>query len=127
MAQAKCAKCGASFEQIRNGRRKYCDDHASRSRNPNNKPTPPAVISTVATAATQGRRALLEALRATIAQQIDNGVPARDLASLSKRLVDISEELDALTAQEEGDDIAEATNTPDEEWTPSGGAQARPA
>jgi len=67
-------------------------------------------------AAKQGRRELLEALRDNIAGQIDAGVPARDLASLSRRLLDISAELDGVIAAEEGDGIAEAAATPDEAW-----------
>lgn len=67
-------------------------------------------------AAKQGRRELLEALRDNIASQIDAGVPARDLASLSRRLLDISAELDGVIAAEEGDGIAEAAATPDEAW-----------
>ena len=67
-------------------------------------------------AAKQGRRELLEALRDNIADQIDAGVPARDLASLSRRLLDISAELDGVIAAEEGDGIAEAAATPDEAW-----------
>lgn len=67
-------------------------------------------------AAAAGRRELLEALRDNIAQQIDKGVPPRDLASLSRRLLDISAELDGVVAAEEGDGIAEAAATPDEDW-----------
>lgn len=79
------------------------------------------------TAAQTGRAELLTALRDQIAQQIQDGVPARDMASLSKRLVDISVELEALTTQKEGDDIAEAAATPNEAWTFAGGATADPA
>lgn len=67
-------------------------------------------------AAGQSRRALLVALRDRIAADIDDGVPARDLASLSKRLLDISAELDAVSAAEDGDAISEAAETPDEAW-----------
>ncbi len=67
-------------------------------------------------AAKQGRRDLLEALRDTISRQIDDGVSARDLASLSIRLLDISEELDGVIAAEDGDRIAEASNLPDANW-----------
>lgn len=67
-------------------------------------------------AAKQGRRELLEALRDNIANQIDAGVSPRDLASLSRRLLDISAELDGVIAAEEGDGIAEAAATPDEAW-----------
>lgn len=75
-------------------------------------------------AAQTGRKELLEALRYQIAKQIQDGVAARDLASLSKRLVDISVELEELAAQEEDDDIDEAVRTPDEAWSPTGGAPA---
>lgn len=70
----------------------------------------------VADAARHGRRALLEALRDQIANAIDDGVPARDLASLSRRLLEIERDLAALVADEEGDDIAEAAATPDAPW-----------
>ena len=70
----------------------------------------------VSSAAAVGRRELLTALRDRIAADIDAGVPARDLASLSKRLLDISEELDQVSQSEDGDDISEAAETPDEPW-----------
>lgn len=69
---------------------------------------------TVKAAAAVSRRELLRALRDRIAADIDDGVPARDLASLSKRLLDISKELDDLATAEDGDDISEAAATPDE-------------
>ena len=70
----------------------------------------------VGSAAGEGRRALLTALRDRIAADIDAGVPARDLASLSKRLLDISAELDQVSTAEDGDDISRAADTPDEPW-----------
>ena len=72
---------------------------------------------TVKSAAGKSRRELLTALRDKIAADIDSGVPARDLASLSKRLLDISKELDDLSAAQDGDDISEAAATPDEQWS----------
>lgn len=74
----------------------------------------------VGTAAAGSRRELLEALRDHIAADIDAGVPARDLASLSRRLLDISAELDSL--DEVHDDISQAAAVPDEVWVaePSG-------
>lgn len=67
--------------------------------------------------AAEGSRAdLLRALRDRIAADIDAGVPARDLASLSKRLLDISKELDDLEGASD-DDIGAAATTPDEAWT----------
>ena len=70
----------------------------------------------VTAAAQQGRRALLEALRDSIATSIDDGVPARELASLSRRLMEITKELDEVVAEEEGDDIGEAASIPDDPW-----------
>lgn len=74
----------------------------------------------VGTAAAGSRRELLEALRDRIAADIDEGVPARDLASLSRRLLDISAELDSL--DDVSDDITHAAAVPDEVWVaePSG-------
>lgn len=72
---------------------------------------------TVETAANAGRRDLLRALRDRIASDIDDGVPARDLASLSKRLLDISKELEDLEAALDGDEITDAAATPDEAWS----------
>lgn len=70
----------------------------------------------VKSAAGSSRLDLLRALRDRIASDIDEGVPARDLASLSKRLLDISKELEDLEAVEDGDDISAAAATPDEAW-----------
>lgn len=70
------------------------------------------------TAAAGGSRVeLLRALRDKIACDIDEGVPARDLASLSKRLLDISKELEGLESQE--DPVSDAAGTPDEAWPAS--------
>ncbi len=68
----------------------------------------------VAEAATLGRRELLVALRDRIAEEIDVGVPARDLAALSRRLVDIAADLELLDCAD--DDIAAAAAIPDEVW-----------
>lgn len=76
-------------------------------------------MGTVSSAANTSRRKLLEALRDTIAGEIDAGVPARDLASLSLRLLAISEELEGVAAAEDGDDVGNAADTPDEEWPAS--------
>jgi len=68
----------------------------------------------VETAASEGRRELLEALRNRIATELDSDCPARDLASLSKRLVDIAEQLESLS--DVADVIALAAATPDSRW-----------
>jgi hypothetical protein len=80
---------------------------------PNDRPTP----QTVKAAAAMSRIDLLRSLRDRIASDIDEGVPARDLASLSKRLLDISKELEELEAAENGDEVGNAAATPDEAWS----------
>lgn len=66
------------------------------------------------------QRALLVALRSRIASDIDNPrTPARDLAALSRKLLEIARELASIDAAEEGDDIGEAASVPDEEWASS--------
>lgn len=73
--------------------------------------------STVHAAAGISRRALLTALRDKIAADIDGGVAARDLASLSRRLMEITKELEGIEAAEDGDDVGDAAATPDEPWS----------
>ncbi len=68
----------------------------------------------VSAGAAAGRRELLEALRDKIAGAIDGGVAARDLASLSRRLVDIAEALELVDSAADG--IAVAASTPDVKW-----------
>ena len=74
------------------------------------------MVVSIAAAARATERELLESLRDTIAQAIDDGVPARDLASLSRRLLEIKRELAALEVEEEGDEIDAAAANPDEPW-----------
>ena len=71
---------------------------------------------TVREAAGRSQRDLLVALRDKIAGDIDEGVPARDLASLSRRLLEITEQIVALDAEGESDDVSDAAATPDESW-----------
>ncbi|QCB95251.1 hypothetical protein E5225_06845 [Cellulomonas shaoxiangyii] len=70
-------------------------------------------------AAASSRRDLLVALRDKIAEQLDAGVPPRDMASLSLRLVNLADEIAALDAEENGDDIGSAAATPDAAWPAS--------
>jgi hypothetical protein len=64
------------------------------------------------------RRDLLVALRSRIAVDIDNAnTPPRDLAALSRRLLEIVKEIEALDAEARTDDIGQAAATPDEEWS----------
>ena len=79
----------------------------------------PAEAESITSAAASGDQLrLLVALRRQIASDLDAGVPARDLASLSKRLVDISTEIEDLKKLRKGDEIGEAAQTPDEAWGP---------
>lgn len=74
----------------------------------------------ISSAAKSGdRRRLLAALRDNISKELDEGVPPRDLASLSKRLVDIANEIAEIDAEVEGDDVGKAAATPDEPWAPA--------
>lgn len=84
---------------------------------------------TVKAAAEGGkRRDLLVALRTRIAADIDApNTPSRDLAALSRRLLEIAKDIEALDAAEKVDDISDAAATPDEEWAPARGRAARPA
>jgi hypothetical protein len=86
----------------------------------------PATVK--AAAETGTRRDLLVALRARIAADIDNAnTPPRDLAALSRRLLEIARDIEALDAADKADDIGDAAATPDEEWAPARGRPARPA
>jgi len=76
---------------------------------------------TVARAAGMTRRDLLVALRDKIATDIDAGIQARDLAALSRRLLDIAKEIESIDADTSGDDVGNAAGTADEQWDPDGG------
>lgn len=75
--------------------------------------------STVTEAAKSGdRRELLIALRTRIARSVQNrNTHPRDLAPLSRRLLEIAKEIEAIDAGERNDDIGTAAATPDEKWT----------
>lgn len=81
--------------------------------------SPPPKPLTVKAAAESGqRRALLVALRSRIAKDIDSSrTPARDLAALSRRLLEIAKEIEAIESEERNDDVSAAADTPDEEWS----------
>lgn len=81
-------------------------------------PRTPRLPATVKTAADKGsRRELLVALRSRIAVDIDNpNTPPRDLAALSRRLLEIVKEIEALDAESRTDDIGQAAGTADEQW-----------
>ena len=59
----------------------------------------------------------LLALRRRIASAVtDVNTPARDLAALTRRQLEISKEIKALQSRDAGDEIGDAASTPDEEW-----------
>lgn len=84
-------------------------------------PAQPGKPVTVKAAAESGdRRALLTAVRSRLASDIDNpATPPRDLAALTRRLLEVARDLEMLTAAEKADDIGEAAATPDQEWASS--------
>ena len=72
---------------------------------------------TVSAAAASGsRRDVLVALRDLTARSLDEGVPPRDLASLTRRLLEITKEIEAIDAASSGDSVGKAAATPDESW-----------
>jgi hypothetical protein len=76
----------------------------------------PATVKAAADSGT--RRELLVALRSRIATDIDGpNTPSRDLAALSRRLLEIVKEIEAIDAEAGTDSISEAAATPDEQWT----------
>lgn len=69
-------------------------------------------------AATSGtERDLLVALRDSIAQAIDDGAPARDLAALSRRLMEINREIQAIDLAE-SEEAEHGAVSEDEEFDP---------
>lgn len=70
--------------------------------------------------ASGNRRDQLVALGTRIAKTIDNpNTPARDLAALSRRQLEIGREIEAIDAADDEDDITAATGTPDGKFEPA--------
>ena len=69
-----------------------------------------------AAAADSDPRTLLVATRDLIARTLDEGVPPRDLASLTKRLREVTREIEALDAASSGDGVGRAAAAPDAAW-----------
>jgi len=74
-----------------------------RAVSPDEKPPAPAKPKTVTEAAADGStRELLVAMRARIAKAVeDPNTPARDLAALTKRLVEVVRDIEAIDARDE--------------------------
>jgi len=81
----------------------------------NEKPAPKAKPKSVTQAADDGTpRDLLVALRTRIAKQVEDvNCPPRDLASLSRRLLEIAKEIEALDAAAD-QEAAESVEVTDE-------------
>lgn len=78
------------------------------------------MASVIAAAESGSTRDLLVAMRDRIAVAVeDPQTPARDLAALTRRLLDIARDLEALDAAEAEDDIGRALDLEDEDFDPS--------
>lgn len=91
---------------------------ALRAVEPGESAVSAAKLSVSQAAATGDHRSLLVAMRERIARAVsDPECPPRDLAALTRRLQDISKEVEAidLRAKEEGSDAADVAE--DEEWS----------
>jgi ribosome-binding protein aMBF1 (putative translation factor) len=84
---------------------------------PDEKPPPKPPPKTVSQAAEAGTtRELLVAMRDRIAKAVENpNTAARDLAALTKRLVEVVRDIEAIDAREESD--GESGATEDEAWS----------
>lgn len=82
---------------------------------------PPAkTVKSVTKAAADGnRRELLVSMRGRIATAVeDPNTPARDLAALSRRLMEIAKDIEAIDAAEKQESRGDQA-TPDEQWDSS--------
>jgi hypothetical protein len=89
-----------------------------RAVRPDEKPPPKDEPKTVLEAAEAGDRlAELTQIRRVIARALDNeNTAARDLASLSKRQIELSREIDALTRQR-AEEAEQGAISSDEDWS----------
>lgn len=76
---------------------------------------------TVTQAASDGTtRELLVAMRGRIAEAVENpNTPARDLAALTKRLVEVQRDIDAIDAREAEEDESRAAEVEDGDFDAS--------
>lgn len=79
---------------------------------------PPKKPLTVTDAASAGtHKDLLVAMRARVATAVqDPNTPARDLAALTRRLMEIAKDIEAMDAQER-EEAEELADAPDEDWS----------
>lgn len=78
----------------------------------------PARAKSVTQAAAGGTQLeLLVALRKRLAATVqDPNCPPRDLAALSRRLLEIAREIEAIESETKEDEMTTAAGTPDEPW-----------
>jgi hypothetical protein len=80
--------------------------------------TPPRPKTVTEAASSGTHRELLAATRERVAKAVeDPNTPARDLASLTRRLLEIAREIEAIDSRTGGDDIGQAASTPDAEFS----------
>ena len=86
-----------------------------RTVRPGETVAPPAKPKTVTEAASGGNtRELLVAMRARIASAVENpNTPARDLAALTKRLVEVVRDIEAIDARQEHEEADRASGVED--------------
>ena len=84
---------------------------------PDEKPKRPAKPKTITQAADKGTtRELLVAMRTRIAKAVESeNTPARDLAALTKRLVEVVRDIEAIDARDEQEG-QQSGPTEDESW-----------
>lgn len=111
MAKRSCKTCGKRFTG--DGRRRYCDKHTPKPRpKRGTRPThlravepdeaPARKVTTIAEAAESGSTLdELRMMRMRIARTLDDpNCPPRDLASLSRRQIELGREIDAILARQ---------------------------
>lgn len=83
-----------------------------------NEPIPPLRKLTITEAAERGTvRQQLVALRERVAKTVeDPNCPPRDLAALSRRLMELTKEIEAIDAREAQEGDGAAAHTADEAW-----------
>ena len=77
----------------------------------------PKKLTVSEAAKTGSHKALLISTRDRIARTVDNpDCPPRDLAALTRRLTDISKELEAIAARDAEEDEGASADTDDDSW-----------
>jgi hypothetical protein len=78
-------------------------------------PIAPKVKGIIQAADNGTRRELLVALRKRIATSVnDSSTPARDLAALSRRLLEIARDIETIDIEAGGDELGNAADIPDD-------------